>query len=130
MNDWTDRLNAAMEAARRAGAMLRGRRDFHVENKSAKDFVTDADRAAYAEAIATATEFSHSIVRQASALLASAGVENPHVFLSTIVHSSVSVTSTPSVGVPAPVPVPVVPDVPAPYAGPVPRVPSSGGSSA
>ena len=45
MNDWTDRLNAAMEAARHAGAMLRGRRDFHVENKSAKDFVTDADRA-------------------------------------------------------------------------------------
>lgn len=45
MNDWTDRLSAAMEAARHAGAMLRGRRDFHVENKSAKDFVTDADRA-------------------------------------------------------------------------------------
>ena len=45
MNDWTDRLNAAMTAARYAGAMLRSRRDFHVENKSAKDFVTDADRA-------------------------------------------------------------------------------------
>ena len=51
--------------------------------------VKDADRPAYAEAIATATEFSRSIVRQASDLLASAGVENPRAFLSTIVHSSV-----------------------------------------
>jgi predicted short-subunit dehydrogenase-like oxidoreductase (DUF2520 family) len=51
--------------------------------------VADADRPAYAEAIATATEFSLSIVRQASDLLASAGVENPRAFLSTIVHSSV-----------------------------------------
>ena len=45
MNDWKNRLNAAVEAARHAGAMLRGERDFHVENKSAKDFVTEADRA-------------------------------------------------------------------------------------
>lgn len=51
--------------------------------------VADADRAAYGEAIATATEFSRSIVRQASDLLASAGVENPRAFLSTIVHSTV-----------------------------------------
>ncbi|WP_029144941.1 Rossmann-like and DUF2520 domain-containing protein [Microbacterium luticocti] len=51
--------------------------------------VADADRPAYAEAIATATEFSHAIVRQAADLLASAGVDNPRAFLSTIVHSSV-----------------------------------------
>jgi predicted short-subunit dehydrogenase-like oxidoreductase (DUF2520 family) len=51
--------------------------------------VADADRPAYAEAIATATQFSRSIVRQAADLLASAGIENPRAFLSTIVHSSV-----------------------------------------
>lgn len=51
--------------------------------------ITDADRPAYAEAIATATDFSRSIVGQAAALLASAGVDNPRAFLSTIVHSSV-----------------------------------------
>ncbi|GAA3777045.1 hypothetical protein GCM10022240_30590 [Microbacterium kribbense] len=51
--------------------------------------VADADRPRYAEAIATATEFSRSIVRQAADLLAAAGVENPRAFLSTIVHSSV-----------------------------------------
>ncbi len=51
--------------------------------------VADADRPVYAEAIATATEFSRSIVRQASDLLATAGVENPRAFLSVIVHSAV-----------------------------------------
>jgi len=51
--------------------------------------VADADRPAYAEAIATATEFSRSIVRQASALLADAGVENPRAFLSLLIHSTV-----------------------------------------
>lgn len=51
--------------------------------------VDDADRPAYAEAISTATGFSRSIVRQASDLLASAGVENPRAFLSVIVHSTV-----------------------------------------
>lgn len=51
--------------------------------------IADADRPAYAEAIATATEFSRSIVRQAAELLASAGVDNPRAFLSTIVHSSI-----------------------------------------
>ena len=39
------KLEAAMEAARKAGAMLLERHGFHVENKAAKDFVTDMDRA-------------------------------------------------------------------------------------
>lgn len=51
--------------------------------------VADADRAAYGEAIATATEFSASIVRQASALLAGAGVEEPGRYLSALVHTTV-----------------------------------------
>ncbi|MBO4884940.1 MAG: inositol monophosphatase [Clostridia bacterium] len=39
------RLEAAQDAARQAGAMLLERHGFHVENKAAKDFVTDMDRA-------------------------------------------------------------------------------------
>ena len=39
------KLEAAVEAARLAGAMLLERHSFHIENKAAKDFVTDMDRA-------------------------------------------------------------------------------------
>lgn len=51
--------------------------------------VAEEDRPAYAEAIATATEFSRSIVRQASAILARVGVENPGGYLSALVRSTV-----------------------------------------
>ena len=51
--------------------------------------VAEADRAAYGEAIATATEFSASLLRQASALLGQAGVDEPGRYLSTLVHSTV-----------------------------------------
>lgn len=51
--------------------------------------VADADRAAYGEAIETATQFSASIVRQAGELLAAAGVAAPGRYLSALVHSSV-----------------------------------------
>ncbi|ALJ22007.1 Rossmann-like and DUF2520 domain-containing protein [Microbacterium sp. No. 7] len=51
--------------------------------------VAEADRAAYAEGIATATEFSASIVRQAAALLQQAGVDDPGRYLSALVHSTV-----------------------------------------
>ena len=51
--------------------------------------VAEADRAAYGEAIATATEFSASIVRQAARLLVDAGIERPGRFLAPLVHSAV-----------------------------------------
>jgi predicted short-subunit dehydrogenase-like oxidoreductase (DUF2520 family) len=51
--------------------------------------IADADRPAYAEAIATATEFSRSIVRQASGMLEGIGVENPGGYLSALVRSTV-----------------------------------------
>lgn len=51
--------------------------------------VAEDDRAAYAEGIATATEFSASIVRQASSLLQQAGIEEPGRYLSALVHSTV-----------------------------------------
>ncbi|MFT4124118.1 MAG: DUF2520 domain-containing protein [Microbacteriaceae bacterium] len=51
--------------------------------------VTEPDRAAYAEAIATATGFSASIVGQAVELLAGIGVERPGGILGPLVRSSV-----------------------------------------
>ncbi|MGO2660829.1 Rossmann-like and DUF2520 domain-containing protein [Mycetocola reblochoni] len=51
--------------------------------------IAEGDRPAYAEAIATATEFSRSIVGQSSALLSGIGVAEPGPFLASLVHSSV-----------------------------------------
>ncbi|MET4780363.1 Rossmann-like and DUF2520 domain-containing protein [Glaciihabitans sp. UYNi722] len=51
--------------------------------------VAEADRAAYAEAIATATSFSSAIVDQATAILASIGVDSPGQVLAPLVRSSV-----------------------------------------
>jgi len=51
--------------------------------------VAEDDRAAYAEAIATASEFSRSIVKQATGILSGIGIENPGAFLSSLVRSSV-----------------------------------------
>lgn len=51
--------------------------------------IPEEHRAAYGEAIATATEFSASIVRQAAVLLAQSGVEEPGRYLSALVHSTV-----------------------------------------
>ena len=51
--------------------------------------VAEADRSAYAEAIATATSFSIAIVEQATGLLDSIGVETPGRVLGPLVRSSV-----------------------------------------
>ncbi len=51
--------------------------------------VAEADRAAYAEAIATATTFSRSIVGQATGIHTRLGFENPGGYLSALVRSTV-----------------------------------------
>jgi predicted short-subunit dehydrogenase-like oxidoreductase (DUF2520 family) len=51
--------------------------------------VAEGHRAAYAEAISTATEFSRSIVGQAAALLRQAGVPNPGAYLFALAHSTI-----------------------------------------
>jgi predicted short-subunit dehydrogenase-like oxidoreductase (DUF2520 family) len=51
--------------------------------------VADADRAAYGEAIATATQFSRSIVQQAVGGLRDVGIPSPGAYLSTLVHATV-----------------------------------------
>ncbi len=51
--------------------------------------VADEDRAAYGEAIATATSFSSAIVDQATGILASIGVDSPGSVLGPLVRSTV-----------------------------------------
>jgi predicted short-subunit dehydrogenase-like oxidoreductase (DUF2520 family) len=51
--------------------------------------VAEEDRPAYAEAIATATTFSRSIVAQSSEILSRIGVDNPGAYLSSLVRSAV-----------------------------------------
>lgn len=51
--------------------------------------VSEEARAAYGEAVATATEFSAALLRQSSELLVAAGVDEPGRFLSALVHSTV-----------------------------------------
>jgi predicted short-subunit dehydrogenase-like oxidoreductase (DUF2520 family) len=53
--------------------------------------VAEKDRAAYAEAIATATSFSSAIVDQATALLSGIGIESPGQLLAPLVRSSVEI---------------------------------------
>ncbi|GAA4178348.1 Rossmann-like and DUF2520 domain-containing protein [Gryllotalpicola koreensis] len=51
--------------------------------------VAEEDRAAYGEAIATATSFSRRIVEQATGILAEIGFEQPGSYLSSLVRSTV-----------------------------------------
>lgn len=51
--------------------------------------IGESDRAAYAEAIATASAFSHAIIGQSTSLLRGIGVENPGGYLSALVMSTV-----------------------------------------
>lgn len=51
--------------------------------------IAESDRPAYAEAIATATTFSRSIVEQATGVLSGIGVENPSSYLSSLLRSTV-----------------------------------------
>lgn len=51
--------------------------------------IAESDRAAYGEAIATATEFSASLIRQSAALLRETGIEAPGRYLASLVHSTI-----------------------------------------
>lgn len=51
--------------------------------------IAEEDRPAYAEAIATASEFSRAIIGQSTSLLRGIGVENPGGYLSALVQSTV-----------------------------------------
>lgn len=51
--------------------------------------IAEDERAAYAEAIATASEFSRAIIGQSTSLLRGIGIENPGGYLSALVQSTV-----------------------------------------
>ena len=83
------RLADAYAAVTAPGGVLPIAQALAVELGCEPIVVAEEDRPAYAEAIATATTFSRSIVAQSSALLASAGVPNPGSYLSALVHSTI-----------------------------------------
>lgn len=82
-------LRDAYAAVTAPGAVLPIAQALAVELGCEPVVVADDDRPAYGEAVATATEFSASLLRQSSALLESAGIEDPGRFLSTLVHSTI-----------------------------------------
>lgn len=51
--------------------------------------IAEADRAAYGEAIATATEFSAALIRQSAALLRQTGIDEPGRYLASLMHSTI-----------------------------------------
>ncbi|WP_309065941.1 DUF2520 domain-containing protein [Microbacterium sp.] len=82
-------LQAAFAGVTAPAAVLPIAQALAVEMGCEPVVIAEEDRAAYAEAIATASEFSQSIIRQATSLLRGIGVENPGGYLSALVSSSV-----------------------------------------
>ncbi|GAA2982480.1 putative short-subunit dehydrogenase-like oxidoreductase (DUF2520 family) [Microbacterium terrae] len=82
-------LNGAFAAVTAPAPVLPIAQALAVELGCEPVVVAEEDRAAYAEAIATATEFSRSIVAQSTSLLARAGVDNPGAYLFSLMHSTI-----------------------------------------
>lgn len=59
--------------------------------------IAEDDRPAYAEAVRFASDFSRSLVRQATSALASIGVDNPGGYLSALIRSAVDLALTEAV---------------------------------
>jgi predicted short-subunit dehydrogenase-like oxidoreductase (DUF2520 family) len=97
-------LAASYAAVTAPGAVLPIAQAIAVELGCEPVVVEESDRAAYAEAIETASEFSRQIVRQATGLLRGIGFENPGGYLSALVRSTVDDALTDAR--------PVIPDLP------------------
>ncbi len=82
-------LNASFAAVTAPAAVLPIAQALAVELGCEPVVIAEADRPAYGEAIATASEFSRSIVGQATSLLRGVGVDNPGGYLSALVSSNV-----------------------------------------
>lgn len=82
-------LQVAFAAVTAPAAVLPIAQALAVEMGCEPVVIAEEDRAAYGEAIATASEFSRSIVGQATSLLRGIGVENPGGYLSALVSSTV-----------------------------------------
>jgi len=82
-------LSASYAAVTAPAAVLPIAQALAVEMGCEPIVVAEADRPAYAEAIATATERSRSIGQQATGILARIGGDNPGGYLSALVRSTV-----------------------------------------
>ena len=82
-------LQGAYAAVTAPGAVLPIAQALAVELGCEPVVVAEENRDAYGEAIATATEFSASIVRQSADLLRRIGVDEPARYLGTLVHSTI-----------------------------------------
>ncbi len=82
-------LHAAFAAVTAPAAVLPIAQALAVELGCEPIVIVEDDRAAYAEAIATASEFSRAIIGQSTSLLRGIGVENPGGYLSALVQSTV-----------------------------------------
>ena len=82
-------LQVAFAAVTAPAAVLPIAQALAVEMGCEPVVIAEQDRPAYAEAIATASEFSRAIVQQATGLLRGIGVENPGGYLSALVSSAV-----------------------------------------
>ncbi len=85
------RLNESYFAVTAPGPVLPIAEALVVEMGGEPIVVDERDRAAYGEAISTATAFSRSIVEQAAGILSQIGIESPGAFLSSLVRSSVDI---------------------------------------
>jgi predicted short-subunit dehydrogenase-like oxidoreductase (DUF2520 family) len=82
-------LQASFAAVTAPAAVLPIAQALAVELGCEPVVIAEEDRPAYAEAIATASEFSRSIIGQSTALLRGIGVDNPGGYLSALVQSTV-----------------------------------------
>ena len=82
-------LHGAFAAVTAPGPVLPIAQALAVEMGCEPVVIAEEDRAAYAEGIATATTFSREIVRQSTGLLSRAGVPEPGLYLSSLVHSTI-----------------------------------------
>lgn len=82
-------LQVAFAAVTAPAAVLPIAQALAVEMGCEPVVVAETDRPTYAEAIATASEFSRSIVQQATGLLRGVGIDNPGGYLSALVGSTV-----------------------------------------
>ncbi|BDZ39540.1 DUF2520 domain-containing protein [Microbacterium suwonense] len=82
-------LQAAFAAVTAPAAVLPIAQALAVEMGCEPVVIAEQDRAAYGEAIATASAFSRAIVGQATSLLRGVGVDNPGGYLSALVSSTV-----------------------------------------
>lgn len=82
-------LHGAFAAVTAPGPVLPIAQALAVEMGCEPVVIAEEDRVAYAEGIATATTFSREIVRQSTGLLSRAGVPEPGLYLSSLVHSTI-----------------------------------------